>query len=638
MLIIRDNMIEKIIGKIDGTKNGYAFLVPDDKTKPDYFISKSDLKGAFHNDRVEALCENFNGKTSARVLKIIERGNDYLVGTYNTNRRGGFLVPDDPKISTKISLPFGKGKKAKSGDKVVCKILSYPKSGVPEGIITKILGRQYTTSAEVDSIIYSHNIIDEFPKSVIESAKTFSDKLLEKDYENRRDLRKEIIFTIDGDDSKDFDDAVSIEKTEKGYVLGVHIADVSHYVRFNDVIDSEAQKRLTSVYFPEKVVPMLPEKLSNGLCSLNPNEDRLTISCIMTVDNNGKVIDNEIFTSVINSKARTTYSGVQRVLDGNVEENIFGENTKAVVEKIYLMNELCDVLIKARDDKGSVNFDLKESQIIVKDGEIEVLEKGRLKSHKIIEEFMILANVTVAEYLRYSSQPCVYRVHGEPTEEKLEIFYSFLESLGVKYSKKRDEIYPKDFQKILKAEKDKPYFSVVNKVMLRTMQKAKYSPENIGHFGLAEETYCHFTSPIRRYPDLMVHRILKDFISGKDAVKKYASVIKTLANDCSDKERNAEEAERAVDDYYKVLYMSDKIGNEYEGVISGVTTFGIFVETDFGVEGLVKIETLAGRRFVLNERNFTLSDGCKTYKLCQKVKIKVVGVDFGSRRIDFNLI
>jgi ribonuclease R len=631
-------MTEKIIGRIDGTKNGYAFLVPDDKQKPDYFISKSDLKGAFHNDRVEALVEEYKGKTCGRVLKIIERGNDTIVGTYRTNRRGGFLSPDDPKFNFIVSLPFGKGQKAKSGDKVVCKILSYPKNSIPEGIVVKILGKEYTRRAEVDSIIYSYGINDAFPKSVIEYANSFPNELSKKDYENRRDLREEIIFTIDGDDSRDFDDAVSITKTEKGYVLGVHIADVSHYVKYNAIIDCEAQKRLTSIYFPEKVVPMLPEKLSNGLCSLNPNEDRLALSCVMTVDFNGKVIDNEIFTSIIKSVARTTYKNVEKVIIGDYEKDIFGEKTDLLVEKIYLMNELCDILLKVRDEKGSINFDLKESTISVVNEEVVVSQNVRLKSQKIIEEFMILANVTVAEYLGYLSLPCMYRVHGEPTQEKLEIFYSFLNSLGVKYSKKRDEIYPKDFQKILKAEKDKPYFSVINKVMLRTMQKAKYSPENVGHFGLSEKNYCHFTSPIRRYPDLMVHRVLKDFLDGKDVVKKYASDIKSLANLCSEKERNAEEAERAVDDYYKVEYMSDKIGNEYDGVISGVTSFGIFVETDFGVEGLVRIENLPGNRFVFNERNFTLSNGRTTYKLCQKVKIKVMSVDYGSRRIDFNLI
>lgn len=631
-------MTEKLIGIIEGTKNGYAFFIPDDKTKSDFFVSKKDLKGAFNKDRVEVLAETYGDKTYAKVLKIIERGNDILVGSYNTNRRGGFLTPDDPKFSSLISIPFGKGLKAKSGDKVVCKILSYPKNSIPEGIVIKILGRQYTTRAEIDSIIYSYGILDEFPKAVLEKAKAFNDKLSKEDYLNRRDLRNLTCFTIDGEDSRDFDDAVSIEKSSNGYILGVHIADVSHYVNYNGVIDKEAQKRLTSVYFPEKVIPMLPEKLSNGLCSLNPNEDRLCISCFMTINEDGKVVDRDICTSVINSKCRTTYNQVQRVIDGEYEENIFGERTKIIVEKIYLMNELCDLLIRVRDKKGSINFELSESIISVKDGIVNVDVSERMKSQKIIEEFMILANVTVCEYLKYLSLPCIYRVHGEPTEEKLEIFYGFLGTLGVKYPRKKGEIHPKDFQKILKAESEKPHFSVINKVMLRTMQKAKYSSQNIGHFGLSEPNYCHFTSPIRRYPDLMVHRILKDFLIGIDVTAKYSSDLAEISANSSFKERNAEDAERAVDDYYKLIFMSDRIGEEYEGIISGVTSFGIFVTTHFGVEGLVKIESLKGKKFVLNERSFSLSDGKTVYKLCQKVRIKVVATDFGNKRIEYALI
>ncbi len=624
-------------GTIQGNERGYAFLILDEENAEDFFIPHTDLRGAMHGDRV--LCERTNGtgaRTTARVLKVIERGIDKLVGTYFSSRTGGFVIPDDRKYYNDIFIPNGKGNRAKSGDKVCCRILSYPKNKNPEGIIFKILGRQFTFDAELKSIMYTYNCPEKFPKRVLEEVDSLEEKI---DVKNRKDLRGVVTFTIDGEDARDFDDAVSIEKLKNGnYKLGVHIADVSHYVKYYGEIDKEAFNRATSIYFPQQVIPMLPERLCNDLCSLVEGKDRLTLSCIMNIDKNGKVVDSEITPSIINSKARLTYNIVQSILDGDKKLTKKYQN---LVDDILLMDELTDILSKRREDKGSINLEVNESAIFVdENGKIQV--QGNLKeikSRKIIEEFMILANVTVAEFMRYLEMPFIYRVHGEPTEERLERFYAFIDQLGVRARKPREEVHSKDFQKILLSCENMPAYPIINRVMLRTMQKAKYSPENTGHFGLAENNYCHFTSPIRRYPDLTIHRIIKDVLAGKtDVLEKYGNFVEEASKQSSKKERNAQEAERAVDDYYKILYISDYIGEEFDAVVSGVMPFGVFCELSNGIEGLVKIENLKGRRYVYTEKNFTLSNGEKTYKLGQKIKIKVVGVDYGQKKAEFLLV
>lgn len=624
-----------IEGRLQGNERGYAFLIPTDGGE-DYFIPHSDLKGAMHGDTV--LCETTFGsgsRTTARVLKILERGITELVGTYFTCKSGGFVSPDDRKYYNDIFIPFGKGVRAKSGDKVVCKILYYPKKMNPEGIITKILGRQFDKKAELKSILYTYKLPERFNKTVIDELNKFDGDLTAKDYKGREDFRKLITFTIDGEDAKDFDDAVSIKKLRGGkYLLGVHIADVSHYVVGGGAIDKEAYERATSVYFPEQVIPMLPEKLCNDLCSLRAGVDRLTLSCVMTVDKNGKVCDYKITPSVINSSARMTYNQVQKIIDG---DKATIKKHKNIVPSITLMNELADILIKRRDEEGSIDLDVKESAIYVdKKGNISVEPAPRDKAHRIIEEFMILANVTVAEYMFYLEQPFIYRVHESPSEEKLRVFYDFLKGLGINAKRKRDGVFSKDFQTVLKKAEDTPQYTLINRVMLRSMQKAKYSPVNVGHFGLSKEHYCHFTSPIRRYPDLVIHRIIKDFLSGKGELERiYGEFVFDASKQSSEREKNASEAERTVDDYYKLLYISDFIGEEFNGIVSGVTGFGVFVELESGVEGLVKIETIKGKRFTYDEKTFTLSDGKKSYKLGQGVRIKVAGVNYGDRRAEF---
>ena len=431
-------MKRKIIqGRLQGNERGYAFLIPNDEEE-DYFIPHGDLRGAMHKDEVLAETTSGSGeRTTARVLKILSRGVSELVGTYFTCRTGGFVVPDDRKYFNDVFIPFGKGLRAKAGDKVVCKVLSYPKGKNPEGIVSKILGRQFDKKTELKSILYTYGLNDKFPSAVIKELKELAEPEKDSILEDRDDYRDLITFTIDGEDAKDFDDAVSISKDSFGdFKLGVHIADVSHYVKEGGEIDKEAFSRATSVYFPESVIPMLPEKLCNDLCSLVEGKDRLTLSCVMDVSKDGRVKSYKISPSVIRSKARLTYTAVQRVIDGDKKER---KKLGVISDSILLMSELADVLIRNREKQGSIDLDVKESLIRVdKKGEIIIQPAKRDKAHRLIEEFMILTNVTVAEYMYYTENPFIYRVHDKPALEKLESFYALLKGLGVKVKKKKD--------------------------------------------------------------------------------------------------------------------------------------------------------------------------------------------------------
>lgn len=629
-----------IKGKIQGNERGYAFLLPLETTQEDYFIPHSDLKGAMHGDIVLAETVETGGdnrRTTARVLKIIERGIKEIVGTYFTCRTGGFVVPDEKKYFTDIFIPFGKGLKAKAGDKVVAKILAYPKKKSPEGIVSKIFGKQFNKKAELESIIYSYNLPQKFKKATLDEQDFLSETIDKKEYKNRLDLRKENIFTIDGIDARDFDDAVNVKILENGnYLLGVHIADVTYYVKENSHIDKEAFERATSVYFPELVLPMLPEKLCNNLCSLVEGKDRLTLSCIMEIDSNGNVVDTKIVQSIINSKKRCTYEGVQKALDG-IESAI--KEYESVYKDLLLMNKLADILTEKRNKNGNINLDVKESIIYVDDsGKIHISATSSIKSRKIIEEFMIVCNCAVAEFCGYQEIPFIYRIHEEPSPEKVKTFFEFLNSIGIRYRGQKDKVYSKDFQSILESVENTPNYTLINRVMLRSMQKAKYSPENKGHFGLSEKMYCHFTSPIRRYPDLSIHRIIKDMLSGKvNLEKKYGESVYINANQSSERERVAIEAERAVDEYYKMLYIENYIGEEFEGIVSGMVSSGIFVELENGVEGFVDFEN-ERIKTSFDKAKFSFTAGKKTYKLGEKVKIKVDEVDIINKRARFILL
>ncbi len=628
-----------IQGTIQGNERGFGFLIPDNEVCEDYFIPHGELRGAMHGDVVLAENTSGNGKrTTARVLKIVERGIRELAGTYFSCKSGGFVTPDDKKYFCDIFIPYGKGLRAKSGDKVACKIISYPKKKNPEGIVSKIFGRQFNVRAELASIYYSFKLPEEFPDKVRLEAKKAEKDFLKDNFNHRKDFRDLVTLTIDGEDARDFDDAVSIEKTKDGkYILGVHIADVTNFVTAGSAIDKEAYKRGTSVYFPERVVPMLPEELCNGICSLVEGQDRWTLSCIMTIDKTGRVIKSYITPSIINSRARLTYTAVQKLFDGDTEEI---KKYSHVAKDVLTMRELSQILIARRENNGAVDLDVKESVITVdKTGKIIVQPAKRDDAHRLIEEFMILANVTVANTFFNEGIPFVYRTHGKPDEEKRNNFYDFLRGLNINadYDK---EVTTKTYQNILKAAEGTSAYTVINRVMLRSMQKAKYTVEDIGHFGLGEKHYCHFTSPIRRYPDLVIHRIIKDYLkNGKKGLEnKYGAAVSSASVQASLTERNAIEAERAVDEYYKMMYIGNFLGEEFVGVVSGVTSFGVFVELESGVEGLVKVETLGRSKPVFNEKTYSLTMGKTTYRLGQLVKIKVDNVDYQSRRAGFVLV
>ena len=457
-------------------------------------------------------------------------------------------------------------------------------------------------------------------------------------YKNRLDLRKEIIFTIDGDDSKDFDDAVSIDYKDGIYTLGVHIADVGEYVKYKSVIDEEAYNRGTSVYFPNMVLPMIPESLSNGICSLNPKQDRLTLSCIMNVNEQGQVISHKICESVINSCERMTYNKVTKILEGDKELN---ETYSHIVPSLKTMEKLTHILEKVRKDRGAVDFDIPEPKIVLdaQNEEVEVLiKRPRTISERLIESFMLLANETVAKHFNDLKIPFVYRVHEKPEEAKLKNFNSFASSLDMHLS--LDDLSPKSIQNFLAKVEGSEIKEVINKVLLRCMQKAKYSPSCLGHFGLAATDYCHFTSPIRRYPDLTIHRIIKEYLhdelNDKEISKLKAFVIDS-SNRSSEREVLAEKAERDVDDYYKARYMQKHIGESYEGVISGVTNFGLFVELDNTVEGFISVTDLKGVNYVYSEEQLKLSNGNYTYTFGDKIKITVASVILDERKVNFIL-
>lgn len=623
-----------IKGVLKGNERGFAFLITENG---DYFIPHKSLNGAFDGDTV-VIKKSITSRGSTdegEVVKILKRGVKKLVGTFQGENGFGFVIPDNRAFHVDIYIPVKFTRGAKTGDKVFVEIVGYPENRKnPEGKILEIIGKRFDLKAEELSIIKNAGLPLEFPKEVIEQANSIPSFVLSSEIEERKDFREDFIITIDGEDSRDFDDAISVEKEGKNYLLGVHIADVANYVKKGSSIDKEALNRSTSVYFPERVIPMLPEKLSNGICSLNEGVDRLTLSLEMQINSAGDVVSYDICEGVINSKKRMTYTEVQRILDGDDSE--FKDNPK-LLNTIKLANELKEILSKKRNNRGNINLDVKESHITVKDGKINVSARQSKEAYKIIEEFMIVANETVAEYVYYMELPFVYRIHEKPSEEKLETFKNFLNALGITTKWTAETCHPKDFQTILEKIKDMPYYSVVNKVMLRSMQKAKYSPENLGHFGLSSKCYSHFTSPIRRYPDLVVHSILKGILKGKDVANLYGEYVSLASNISSDNEKKADEVERDMDDYYKCRYMRSYIGREFEGVISGVTSFGIFVELENTIEGLVKLDTMPRASYELDEKTFTLKGGKWQFSLGDKIGIVVLGVDTASRRVEFGI-
>lgn len=628
-----------IKGVLRGHEKGFAFLVPENAGFSDFFIPPHALNGALHGDTVyvKRVDSSTGSSDEAEVVRIISRV-DRLVGTYQAERTYGFVVPDDKGYFVDIFVPFKASHGAVTGDKVVVRIKSFPAGKNPEGEVEEILGKKYDLGAEERSIIAAKNIPDKFPEKVIKFIKERDYSVL-PEYEDREDFRGEQIITIDGADARDLDDAISLKMLDNGhFLLGVHIADVSHYVPIGSVLDKEALRRSTSVYFPDTVIPMLPKELSNGICSLNEGEDRLTLSCIMEVDGKGEVVSKNICNGIIRSSRRMTYDAVDGIMDG--DEDLKKEYLD-ILNLIDSMRALAEILIKKRDKRGSVELDVKEADIRVDArGEISITPVKRTFSHRIIEEFMILANETVAEFVRYTEIPFLYRVHENPTDEKVEDFISYLNQLGITVRWSAHKVYSSDFAKLLERLEDSPLFSLVNKVMLRSMSKAKYYPENLGHFGLASENYCHFTSPIRRYPDLIAHRAVKHLIDGKvgEWIDGYENIIYDIAKITSECERRADEAEWDVDDLFKSRYMKKHIGEEFDGIVSGVTSFGVFVELPNTVEGLIKLETLPKGNYDYDKKSFTLSSKKLSFKLGEGVRIMVAGVDSANRKVEFIFI
>ncbi len=628
-----------IKGTIFGNERGFAFLIPEGKEKneDDCFIPHKSLHGALHGDVV--LIERTFGRSDdeGAVVKILERGYKTIVGTFRRDRRAGYLFPDEKRFSTEIYIPLSACSHIKNGVKAVAKITDYPYGKCPGGEIIEVLGEEDDFFAEELSIIRSYDLREEFPPRVgKEAAKQAARKITEEDISSRRDFRDKLIVTIDGADTRDIDDAISLEKVGDDYLLGVHIADVTHYVEYRSPLDIEALERGTSVYFPDRVLPMLPRPLSNGICSLNEGEDRLTLSCLMTIDKKGNVKSSEIVEGVIRSTYKMTYDEVTKILDGDKQ---LCEKYTLVKDMVYLFAELTHILQTMREKKGSISLDVKEAKIILENDEIKIPDYERAFSYQIIEAFMVLANETVAEYMASIEAPFVYRVHEKPTEEKATTFRAFAQTLGLTARFSAQDVKPYDYQNLLKSAEELPSYSVLNRVMLRSMQKARYDVENLGHFGLASKCYCHFTSPIRRYPDLCIHRIIKLVINGgyPEAIERFGEFVSTAAKQSSLRERRATDAERDVDDLYMTMYMSERIGQQYDAVISGVTSFGLFAELPNTVEGFIPIESLYGE-YSYDADRFRLVGRADTYTIGESIRIKVTDVDFYRRRAEFQLL
>jgi len=633
------------VGRIDVNKRGFGFVFRGEG-KGDIFVPENALKTAMNGDKVQVklIRENAGTKRAeGEILEVLERKNSKIIGVYEQTKAFGFVRPEDQKLQHDVFISKSNRNFAETGDVVVVEITKWPEKGRnPEGIILEILGKKGDKGVDILTVVKKFNLPEAFPPKVLSYTDSLSETAEEKEFSKRRDLRGEKIMTIDGADAKDLDDAVSVVKLENGlYKLSVHIADVSHYVRENTPLDKEAFKRATSVYLLDLVIPMLPEKLSNGLCSLNPFEAKLALSCDMIIDGEGKVVEHEIYESVIESKLRATYEDVTKVLQGEMNESL--AKYQAFIPMIEDMKDLQRILEKKREKRGAIEFDFPESKIkLDKLGKpVEVSLYPREISNKIIEEFMLVCNETVSEHMFWTHMPFIYRVHEEPDEEKLKAFTEFSYNLGYPV-KLYAGIQPKSLQEVLKKVEGKKEEPVLSKLLLRSMMQARYAPENIGHFGLAATYYSHFTSPIRRYPDLLIHRIIKEFLHGKIDEKRVRSlvpIVSEASKQASEMERVAVDAERELDALKKAEFMQQHIGEVFEGIISSVTNFGLFVELPNTIEGLVHITSLYDDYYVYDERYMTLigERTGKKYALGEKIRVLVSNVNLDSREIFFEV-
>ena len=645
----RYGLIDKmnlIVGKLEGNEKGFAFLIPEDRTRPDIFIPAEETNGAIHGDKVVVRIVSkgvIGKKDEGEVIRILERANETIVGTYENSKNFGFVIPDDSRIAYDIFIPKENINEAKTNQKVVVEITRWPeKRRNPEGKIIDILGFVGEKGTDILSIIKQYKLPEEFPNKVISQVQEIEQSVSKEELEKRVDLRDLNTFTIDGIDAKDLDDAVSIETVDGNYRLGVHIADVSHYVKERSSLDKEAYSRGNSVYLIDRVIPMLPKELSNGICSLNPNVDRLTLSVFMKIDKSGTVIDHEIVEGVISSKARLVYDDVSDLLENKDEDAL--EKLKDVAEDLKLMEELCHILYDKRERRGSIDFDFPEARIILDENgiPIDIVKEDRRIANRMIEEFMLVCNETIAEHMYWAEMPFLYRIHEEPDIEKINSFNKFIHNFGY-IIKGTQEVHPKELQLLTKEVKGKKEEVLINTLLLRSLKKARYSSEQDIHFGLGTKYYSHFTAPIRRYPDLQIHRIIKSYINNKlnfNEQAKLDAILPNVAEHTSITERTAEEAERAVDDLKIAEYMSKKIGEIYEGMISSLTHFGMFVQLENTVEGLVHFSNMIDDYYEFDEEKYYIigEHSKKIYRIGDIVKIKVTSADLVKRTIDFMLV
>lgn len=636
-------------GKLQVHAKGFAFLIAEGETdEKDVYINQGDLNGAMNGDRVivRLHSKSSGSRPEGTVIRIIERGVKRTVGTYSDSKHFGFVIADDKRIPHDIFIPKGSTAGAVDGHKVVVEITKYPEGRMSaEGKITEILGHKNDPGVDILSIIHKHELPGEFPDAAMDQATKTPDQIDEKEIEGRRDLRDETIVTIDGADAKDLDDAVNVEKLSNGnYKLGVHIADVTYYVTENSPIDQEALERGTSVYLVDRVIPMIPHRLSNGICSLNPKVDRLTISCEMEISPGGEVVHHEIFPSVIRTTERMTYNDVRKIL--NREDDEVLERYKSLVPFFDGMGELAEILRKNRFERGAIDFDFAEAKVLVDEegSPEEIVLRERSVAERLIEEFMLIANETVAQHFHWMDIPFMYRIHEDPDSEKLDTFFEFITNFGYAIRGNANTVHPRALQELLEEVKGEPEEAVISKVMLRSMQQAKYFPESLGHFGLSTEFYTHFTSPIRRYPDLIVHRLIRTYLFEKkvdnQTREKWKEALGEIAQHASAMERRAVDAERETDDLKKAQFMEDKVGEEFEGVISGVTNFGLFIELPNTIEGLVHVSYLTDDYYHYDEGAYAMI-GERTgnvYRIGDEISIRVLNVNVDERAIDFEIV
>ena len=632
-------------GVMRANKKGFGF-VEVDSMDDDIYVAQDDMNGAIHDDivLVEITSKMNLDRLEGRVLKIIERKTKHFIGLINFDKDGvGHIQLDDNKVKLEISVSREDSLNAVDGHKVVVELgKKLNNNGKYEGKVVEIIGHVNDPGVDILSIIYKYNINTEFPDDVKEEVSKIPMEVYDVELKDRRDLRDEVIFTIDGDDTKDIDDAINIKKFPNGhYQLGVHIADVSYYVREGRPLDNEAMERGTSVYLVDRVIPMLPHELSNGICSLNPNVDRLAISCVMEFDSSGKQLEYEIFQSVIKSRIQMTYKKVNSIL----EKNVVPEGYEDYAEDLRIMNDLAKILRKAKEKRGYIDFEVDEAKILVDENCVptDVVLRERGAGEKLIEDFMIAANECVASHIYFMNLPFIYRVHEYPKEEKIRSFLGFVSGLGYKITGNIKDFKPTTMQHILEQLKDKPEYKILSTLLLRSMQKAVYKPENLGHYGLASSCYTHFTSPIRRYPDTTVHRLLRTYLFDKNidmkTIKKWEEKLVYIAEHSSERERASVDCEREVDDMKMAEYMEKHIGEEFEGMISSITSFGMFVELDNLIEGLVPLRDMKDF-FHFDEEHLCLT-GEKShvkYSIGERIVVKVVRASKDDKTIDFEVV